>query len=301
MNAYFDIILQLTWMMLFITIVTIPAMMIFAKYNTLAAYGLGLQVYTVGNMGGASFACGQAPLGTPGATLALSCPAGLLSTTATIGATTDGALAYGAGIIPDGSLVTNYCTIDAMTSGEPTLTDTINTCQGALNSDSINAYVSRACDGKSSCGLQFNTDAEGLIPSYFSTLGMPDACFGEASMIFVSAGCVLTPEELTTRQVEGLVIGCIFISVALFTLVYIDYIRQIAKNNFVEWDVKTVTAGDYSIEFDISKEFYAKFIEEHGHEKDVTTTMIVHFRKWLTKGVEDRLSQMPDLGFEDEP
>lgn len=120
-------------------------------------------------------------------------------------------------------------------------------------------------------------------------------------MIFVSAGCVLTEAEISTRQVEGLVIGCIFITVALFTLVYIDYIRQIAKNNFVEWDVKTVTSGDYSVEFDISKEFYEKFIEDFGHEKDVTTTMIVHFRKWLTKGIEDRLSQMPDLGFEDEP
>lgn len=175
MNAYFDLIKQLTWMMLFITIVTIPAMMIFAKYDTLAAYGLGLQVYTVGNMGGASFACGQAPLGSPGATLALSCPAGLLSTTATVAS---GASAYGAGIIPDGSNLTNYCTIDAMSSGEPDLADTINTCQGALNTDNINEYVSSVCDGKSSCGLQFNTDADGLIPSYFATFGMPDSCFG---------------------------------------------------------------------------------------------------------------------------
>lgn len=95
---------------------------------------------------------------------------------------------------------------------------------------------------------------------------------------------------MTTRKVHGLIIGCIFISVALFTVVYLDYIRQLAKNNYIEWDVKTVTAGDYSVEFDISKEFYAKFIEEHGLEKDVTTTMIVHFRSWLTKGIESRLS-----------
>lgn len=84
MNAYFDIILQLTWMMLFITVVTLPCMMIFSGYDTLAGNGLGLQAFTVGNLGGASIACAQAPLGEAGATLALSCSTGLISTTAQV-------------------------------------------------------------------------------------------------------------------------------------------------------------------------------------------------------------------------
>lgn len=117
----------------------------------------------------------------------------------------------------------------------------------------------------------------------------------------VSVGCMLSDSEMSNRQVQGLLIGCIFVSVALFVVVYIDFIKQVAKNNFVEWDVKTVTAGDYSIEFDIDEEFWNKFVELHAHTKPFGTTMIVHFRDWITKEMEKKLSALPDLGFEPEP
>lgn len=112
---------------------------------------------------------------------------------------------------------------------------------------------------------------------------------------------MLSAVEQSERQVQGLFIGCIFVSVALFVVVYIDFIKQVAKNNFVEWDVKTVTAGDYTIEFDIEAEFWEKFLAQHGSSKPVGSTMIVHFRKWITKEMEKKLSALPDLGFEDHP
>lgn len=84
---------------------------------------------------------------------------------------------------------------------------------------------------------------------------------------------MIDSSEQATRQVQGLFIGCLFISIGLFVLVYLDYMRQIAKNNFVEWDVKTITAGDYTIEFDIEKEFYEKFVETYGDEKPLDLTM----------------------------
>lgn len=189
-----------------------------------------------------------------------------------------------------------------MLTAETNLTNTINDCQSALNQDNLQAYISGECEGNASCTLSFFDEDGNLDSNLFNNAaGVPSACFTGNSMLFVTAGCAIPDADLQTRQVEGLVIGCIFISVALFTLVYLDYIRQIAKNNFVEWDVKTVTSGDYSVEFDITEEFYAKFIEVHGHEKEIGVPMIVHFRKWITEGIENRLSQMPDLGFEDEP
>ena len=35
---------------------------------------------------------------------------------------------------------------------------------------------------------------------------------------------------------------------------------MVSKNDYVGWDLATVTAGDYTIEFDISVDFYEKFI-----------------------------------------
>lgn len=127
--------------------------------------------------------------------------------------------------------------------------------------------------------------------------------------------CVIPEEELTARKVQGLLIASITIAIALYVSVFTDYVRQVAKNNFVEWDVRTVTAADFSIEFDLTdtqtKEaraqggepthFYGRFIALHGHGKPANVPMAAHFRDWLQTEMEKKLSAMPDLGFEDPP
>jgi hypothetical protein len=42
--------------------------------------------------------------------------------------------------------------------------------------------------------------------------------------------------------------------------VYFDYIKSVQKTKFVDFDVKTITAGDYTLEFDIVEEIYDEFI-----------------------------------------
>jgi len=89
------------------------------------------------------------------------------------------------------------------------------------------------------------------------------------------------------------------VSVALFVLIYAEFMMKVSQNNFVEWDVKTVTAGDYTIEFDIVEEMWEKFVQTQAANKPVGMPMIVHFRNWITKEFETRLSACPDLGFEE--
>ena len=40
------------------------------------------------------------------------------------------------------------------------------------------------------------------------------------------------------------------------------------KNNYVDWDVKTVTAGDYTIEFDLASTTYENFLKYFLDEKN---------------------------------
>jgi hypothetical protein len=44
--------------------------------------------------------------------------------------------------------------------------------------------------------------------------------------------------------------------VFFFSVLYVDYIDNCQALSFIDWDVKTITAGDYSIEFDIANETY---------------------------------------------
>lgn len=112
MNAYFDIILQLTYMMIFISIVTLPVLFIFSSYSNLSASATYMfDKFSLGNMGGSSIACGQVPLAVPGAVLSLSCKTGTIQTTAI---TSDGSLAFQSGIIPSNALKSNYCSAAAV-------------------------------------------------------------------------------------------------------------------------------------------------------------------------------------------
>ena len=62
------------------------------------------------------------------------------------------------------------------------------------------------------------------------------------------------------RQVKALGLGCMAVFVALFFVLYLDYIKKIQENNYIEWDIKTVTAADYTIEFDIESSFFDDFL-----------------------------------------
>lgn len=61
---------------------------------------------------------------------------------------------------------------------------------------------------------------------------------------------------MNDRVSRGLVLACAAVFIALFVVNYLDYIKKTQENNYVEWDVKTITAGDFTIEFDLSREFW---------------------------------------------
>lgn len=97
-----------------------------------------------------------------------------------------------------------------------------------------------------------NCTLDAFTKTYINPAVPADYCTNKDNVFFIQYGCQFTKEVEDQRQVQGLVIGCFAVFIALFFLVYIDYIRNVCKNNFIEWDVKTITAGDYSVEYDIS-------------------------------------------------
>jgi len=57
--------------------------------------------------------------------------------------------------------------------------------------------------------------------------------------------------------------GSLTVFVYLFVVIYFDYIKCVAMNTFVDWDVKSITAGDYSVEFDLKVETYERFTNNY--------------------------------------
>ena len=75
--------------------------------------------------------------------------------------------------------------------------------------------------------------------------------------------CLVPEKEVVGRQIFGLFVGCMAVFVYLFTVVYFDYIHSVQKNKYVDWDVKTITAGDYTTEHDIDREAFDRWKDKY--------------------------------------
>jgi len=103
--------------------------------------------------------------------------------------------------------------------------------------------------------------------------------------------------NIAKRKVYGLMVGCLGVFVYLFALIYIDYIKQVQKNKAIDFDVKTITAGDYTVEFDISHDTYDKW-KKHYHKAANPMNEMAQFKLYVQSKIEERVSAMDDLGYD---
>jgi hypothetical protein len=108
--------------------------------------------------------------------------------------------------------------------------------------------------------------------------------------MFLQMACIIPADEMATRKIIGLIASCLAISIGLFCVIYFDYVKQIAANDYIEHDVKTVTAGDYSVEFKIDADFFDQWDIYHKlnwisrqrtTNNKTYTSSVEAFRDWL--------------------
>jgi len=97
------------------------------------------------------------------------------------------------------------------------------------------------------------------------------------------------------RQVFGLVTACTAVFIYLFTIVYFDYIKTLQKTKYVDFDVKTITAGDYTVEFDLSEEIYEEF-KKNYYDPTNPIGEISQFKLYIQLELEKRLNAFPNNG-----
>ena len=66
-------------------------------------------------------------------------------------------------------------------------------------------------------------------------------------------------DKLLPRKILGLAIAAAAVWIYLFVHVTVEYIKGVQTNMFIDWDVKTISAADYTVEFRIKPEMYEHF------------------------------------------
>ena len=67
--------------------------------------------------------------------------------------------------------------------------------------------------------------------------------------MFLQYSCTQTLEAVNTKRVWGLGIACLGILISLILLLVHWYLKQSSVIDFKLWDIETVTASDFTVEY----------------------------------------------------
>ena len=179
-------------------------------------------------MGGSEALCEIARIVDTRSQIHLQCAAGVISTTAI--AENTGKPIFEAGVIPQSADSFSSCSATAFTDAAK--------CSSFLDTAALTAKIIKECEGQKSCSVADLTSymPKSEAPAVVTAAQLKDAgksltmnkeeCLGELSSIFVQAGCILPPKEVEERRIEGLLIACVAVFIALFIINYFDFIRK---------------------------------------------------------------------------
>jgi hypothetical protein len=114
------------------------------------------------------------------------------------------------------------------------------------------------CIGKPKCSMNITLDTLFHNPDK-----APANCKTDDSIIFVQYSCIQDTKDLVLKRQEALEITCIGIFMCMIFLIGIYWLKENSKLTNIEWDVATVTAGDFAVEYHITPEMYQMFIDKY--------------------------------------
>jgi hypothetical protein len=119
-----------------------------------------------------------------------------------------------------------------------------------LKQEKITNDFNLLCKGKDSCELDITN------PNYLGSIDLSKAdgqCNDLRAYFFIQYTCEQSREiqEVTYNQISLVTAEISF--VAFFFILLIYYLQKTSRLDQLEYDVNTISAGDFTVEYDISK------------------------------------------------
>ena len=264
--AYTTIMNTMIWLFVGFSLLLVPTMI---NYRSGDAYAgdarAGHAVGMISNMGYSTVECQNSPVSLGQFTL--TCPYGAVGTI----------LDYGVNNPVDGSPV------------DACVKNSINKACSPNNQSILNLL-------KKSYGQEFFQVSYTQSDLY---VGAPArSCTDTTSSLFVQYTCVQTPAEQSEKY-EYLVLAVA--STTLISLLFVLTLQMLFKGGKVqqlEWDLATVTAGDYTVEFEIPataySQWYAKEYKKGGGEFEQGFSPALSLKRFMIGQIEGALKEVVD-------
>lgn len=117
---------------------------------------------------------------------------------------------------------------------------------------------------------------------------MAEYCDGDA-FFYAQTPCVIPAREIKPRLVMGLAVSCMALLVVFFSITYISYARGVQAYQYVEFDYKTLSTADYTVELPITAGMWQTFLDTYFDHKNPISE-IGQFRLYMIRELERRLA-----------
>lgn len=145
-------------------------------------------------------------------------------------------------------------------------------CSRFLNLTRVHELFENKCVNRSSCHFPFKESgvaerANRLDPTFFlDMLGHPE-CIDSRSDIFIQYSCQDTVGNSYQKFNRLSIVACLSCFISLVYSLTIYYLKQKAYIDIKKFDLRTVTAGDYTVFLGLDNEQVQRFLTDKKYQK----------------------------------
>lgn len=159
----------------------------------------------------------------------------------------------------------------------------LTNCTQFLDADRVHYLLEKHCHEKNNCNLPLLDILDPQFKGSVTTLN--DGECGDDAYFFLQAPCLFPSSQFVWRQIVGLVVACWAVFIYFFTLTFFQYIQCVQENKYIDWDIKTITAADYTVEFDLDRRIFETFLERY-HDPSNPISEIAQFKLFIKDELE---------------
>ncbi|CDW86701.1 UNKNOWN [Stylonychia lemnae] len=251
MVAYRDLMLILFMLFTLLSLLMFPAMYYYSKSDGYGGYQKGYDQYSLGNMGYSNINCQTVPFEVK--KINMFCQFGTITKIKSIG------------INPSTIKSRDVC---ANIQENKVCTDIIS----KEFDDKIRLQVEKV----QKTDFETTYTLKDVFVNYGTIKNDPKTkvCADSGAMLYIQYTCEQSDEELKEKYSQVSIISCFSIFAACIYAITIYFVKKYSKLNQIDWDLKTVTPGDYTLRYEISTEAYMWFChniydQQHMQEKGI--------------------------------
>ena len=128
----------------------------------------------------------------------------------------------------------------------------------------------------------------------------PNCVSGKASL-YVQFACTQTQDELSAKHSKMSMVSCLGVFMVSIYMIVIYWFKRVSKLQQLDWDIQTITPGDYTVQMEISDKAYEWFMTNiypplEAKNLSIGESLKSYMKNELEKTLTDKLKEMKAEG-----